>query len=156
MTPKIGITEKELNNSKQILAVVLADTVVLYTKLRKFHWNVAGNSFMELHKLFEANYTELELIIDNTAERINELGGKTIGTMTEFLALTNLKEHPDSYPNQTEMISELVTDYEQVIVIIRESVAKCSTGNDFGTVDFLTSLLETHEKSVWILRRYLS
>lgn len=156
MIPKIGITEKELSNSKQILAVVLADAVVLYTKLRKFHWNVSGNSFMELHKLFEANYTELELIIDNTAERISELGGKTIGTMTEFLAITNLKENPNYYPTQTEMISELVTDYEQIIVVIREAVAKCSTGTDYGTVDFLTSLLETHEKSAWILRRYLS
>ena len=156
MTPKIGISDKNLSQSKKLLSIVLADSVVLYTKIRKFHWNVSGNSFMELHKLFESNYTDLEKIIDDTAERINELSGKTIGTMKEFLELTNLKEHPNSYPSQTEMITELLSDYEQVIVIIRESVAQCSAGQDFGTVDFLTGLLEAHEKTAWILRRYLS
>ena len=154
--PKIGIPEKELNTSRELLTIVLADSVVLYTKIRKFHWNVSGNSFMELHKLFETNYTDLEQIIDDTAERINELGGKTIGTMKEFLEQTNLKENPNAYPNQNDMMSELLGDYEKVIVIIRESISKCSTGTDYGTVDFLTSLLEAHEKTAWILRRYLN
>ena len=156
MKPNIGITEKNLEKSIELLSVVLADSVVLYTKTRKFHWNVAGNSFMELHKLFENNYTELEEIIDNTAERINELGGKTIGTMKEFLELTNLEENPNKYPNQKDMITELLIDYEIVIVIIRQSVSKLGQSADFGTTDFLTGLLEQNEKSAWILRRYLS
>ena len=156
MKPKIGIPEKDLNNSHKILSIVLADSVVLYTKIRKFHWNVAGNSFMEIHKLFQGYYTDLETIIDDTAERINELGGKTIGTITEFLEVTNLKEHPNTYPSQPEMMTELLADYEKIVAMIRESVAQCSTGADFGTVDYLTSLLAAHEKSAWILRRYLS
>ena len=156
MQTKIGISEKDLKLSTQLLSTVLADAVVLYTKIRKFHWNVSGNSFVELHKLFETNYTDLEKIIDDTAERINELGGKTIGTMQEFLDLTNLKEHPNSYPTQTEMIAELLADYEKIVVIIRNSVVQCDKSDDFGTVDFLTSLLQAHEKSAWILSRYLN
>lgn len=156
MKPNIGITEKNLEKSIELLSVVLADSVVLYTKTRKFHWNVAGNSFMELHKLFENNYTELEEIIDNTAERINELGGKTIGTMKEFLELTNLEENPNKYPNQKDMITELLIDYEIVIVIIRQSISKLGQSADFGTIDFLTGLLEQNEKTAWILRRFLS
>ena len=156
MQTKIGISEKDLKLSTQLLSIVLADAVVLYTKIRKFHWNVSGNSFVELHKLFETNYTDLEKIIDDTAERINELGGKTIGTMQEFLDLTNLKEHPKTYPTQTEMIAELLADYEKIVIIIRNSVVQCDKSNDFGTVDFLTSLLQAHEKSAWILSRYLN
>ena len=156
MQTKIGISEKDLKLSTQLLSTVLADAVVLYTKIRKFHWNVSGNSFVELHKLFETNYTDLEKIIDDTAERINELGGKTIGTMQEFLDLTNLKEHPKTYPTQTEMIAELLADYEKIVVIIRNSVVQCDKSDDFGTVDFLTSLLQAHEKSAWILSRYLN
>lgn len=156
MTPKIGIPEKDLSKSIQLLSIVLADSVVLYTKVRKFHWNVFGNSFMELHKLFQTNYTELEQIIDDIAERINELGGKTIGTMKEFLDLTNLEENPNAYPTQKEMITELLSDYEQVVVVIRASITQCDTSADYGTVDFLTGLLEANEKTAWILRRYLS
>ena len=156
MKPNIGISDKNLKESIQSLSVVLADAVVLYTKTRKFHWNVSGNSFMELHKLFENNYTELEQIIDDTAERINELGAKTIGTMKEFLALTNLEENPNVYPNQKEMINELLSDYEKIIVVIRDFVTKLDSSNDFGTIDYLTSVLEQNEKTAWILRRYLS
>lgn len=156
MKPNIGISEKNLQESIQLLSVVLADAVVLYTKTRKFHWNVSGNSFMELHKLFENNYAELETIIDDTAERINELGGKTIGTMKEFLELTNLKENPKTYPNQKEMITELLSDYEKIITSIRKFVTNLDKSDDYGTVDFLTGLLEQNEKTAWILRRYLS
>ncbi|WNH09328.1 ferritin-like domain-containing protein [Thalassobellus suaedae] len=36
---------------------------------------------MELHKLFENQYNELEQDLDEIAERISKLGGKPIGTM---------------------------------------------------------------------------
>ena len=156
MKPNIGLSEKNLKQSIDSLSIVLADAVVLYTKVRKFHWNVSGNSFMELHKLFEANYTELEQTIDDTAERINELGGKTIGTMKEFLDLTNLKENPNSYPSQKEMITELLADYEAIIISQRKFITDLEENPDYGTIDFLTAILEKNEKTAWILRRYLS
>ena len=56
MKPHIGITDKKLDSSITLLSAVLADAVALYTKTRKFHWNVSGESFMEIHKLFENQY----------------------------------------------------------------------------------------------------
>jgi starvation-inducible DNA-binding protein len=47
--------------------------MTLYIKTRKFHWNVCGESFMEIHKLFENQYKQLEESIDEIAERINKL-----------------------------------------------------------------------------------
>ena len=157
MKPEIGIAKKDLNDSVSMLAVVLADEVTLYTKTRKFHWNVAGESFMELHKLFQAQYTELEETIDEVAERINKLGGKTIGTMKEFIALTRLKEAPDKYPDQKDMMKELLHDHDAIIGFLRKDVEVCTKkSNDVGTVDFLTGVLQQHETTAWILRRYLS
>lgn len=73
MKPSIGISDKNLKSVTSMLSVVLADSVMLYTKTRKFHWNVNGESFMELHKLFENQYKQLEEAIDEIAERINKL-----------------------------------------------------------------------------------
>ncbi len=53
MQPNIGLTPKNLKSVTTILSAVLADAFLLYTKTRKFHWNVSGNSFIELHELFE-------------------------------------------------------------------------------------------------------
>ena len=157
MKLSIGITEERLHNSVSLLSVILSDEMTLYIKTRKFHWNVCGESFMELHKLFEAQYAELEETIDLVAERIGKLGSKTIGTMKEFTALSRLKESPNVYPSQKEMLKELLDDHETIIVELRKDIDISAEKNkDAGTADVLTGLMEDHETTAWVLRRYLS
>src|SRR5688500_1654817 len=122
MHPNIGLSSKNLKDITRTLSLVLSDAFVLYTKTRKFHWNVSGNSFMELHELFENQYKILEKAIDEIAERINKLGAKTPGTMREFLDMASLKESQGKYPSQKEMIRELLKDHENVIVQLRKSI----------------------------------
>lgn len=156
MKPNIGLSVKNLSAVNNMLTAVLADAVVLYTKTRKFHWNVSGNSFMELHKLFEDHYKKLEEAIDEIAERINKLGSKTPGTMHEFLEYASLKEAPGKYPNQIDMLKELLKDHEAVIIQLRKNIDDCDEKySDKGTADFLTDLLREHETLAWTLRRYL-
>jgi starvation-inducible DNA-binding protein len=157
MKPKIGISEKNLNTNAALLSTILADEVTLYIKTRKYHWNVKGESFMELHKLFQDQYVELEEIVDLVAERINKLGHRTIGTMKEFLEITRLKESPDKYPDQSEMIKDLLEDHEAIISFTRNDIEFLNEkSKDFGSIDFITGILEQHESISWVLRRYLN
>ena len=155
MIPKIGISKEHLQSSNKLLSVVLSDEMTLYVKTRKFHWNVSGQSFMELHKLFESQYTELEQIIDLVAERIGKLGGKTIGTMNEFSELSRIKESPGKYPIQEKMISELLSDHELLISELRKDIDTADENKDVGSADLLTGILRQHETIAWVLRRYL-
>jgi starvation-inducible DNA-binding protein len=157
MIPKIGMSEIHLKRNIELLSIILSDEMTLYIKTRKFHWNVAGESFMELHKLFESQYSELEIIIDQVAERINKLGGQTIGTMNEFTLLSRIVEHPNKYPIQQAMVSELLSDHEMIISELRKDIDVCADEtHDVGTADLLTGILQQHESTAWILRRYLS
>ena len=157
MKLNIGITEKDLKSTNKLLGNILADEMVLYIKTRKAHWNVSGESFMELHKLFEGQYKQLEESIDEVAERIGKLGEKTVGTMEEFISLTSLKEHPGKYESSKEVIAELLNDHESVIVKLRKDIDESADkNNDAGTADFLTGLMEQHETISWVLRRYLN
>lgn len=156
MQPKIGISQKNLDAISTTLCNILADAFVLYTKTRKFHWNVSGESFMELHKLFESQYKKLENAIDEIAERINKLGTKTPGTMQEYLQVATIKESPGKYPAQKEMIKELLSNHEGVIVQLRKAIDDCDEKyKDKGTADFLTDLMKEHETIAWTLRRYI-
>lgn len=156
MNPKIGITEKHLHKSTSILSTLLADEMTLYIKTRKFHWNVKGESFMEHHVLFQNQYSQLETTIDLIAERINQLGSETIGTMAEFKEHTRLKEQAGVVPNQKDMLKQLLNDYETLASNLRIDLEKLSElGKDIVTIDFLTGILGNHEKTAWILRRYL-
>jgi starvation-inducible DNA-binding protein len=157
MIPKLGIAEINLKKNIELLSVLLSDEMTLYIKTRKFHWNVAGESFMELHKLFESQYTDLEIVIDEIAERVNKLGGKTIGTMNEFTLLSRIVEHPNKYPVQKAMISELLSDHEMIISELRKDIDICADEcHDAGSADLLTGILQQHETIAWILRRYLA
>jgi len=155
MEPKIGITKKDLNTSVDFLTVVLANEMLLYVKTRKFHWNVSGNSFMELHKLFEEHYTELEHTIDEIAERISKLGAKAIGTMQEFIDHATLKENSNTV-DQKDMINELLSDHEAILKQLREYIKEIEETNDYGTADFLTALLQSHETQAWTVRKYVN
>lgn len=157
MKPAIGITSKNLNKSTTLLTKLLADEMVLYIKTRKFHWNVTGESFMELHKLYEEQYKQLEITIDEIAERIGKLGEKTIGTMDEFIKNSTIKENPGDFPETKEAITELLHDHESLIVQLRKDVEEITDNSkDAGTADFMTGIMEEHETTAWILRRYIS
>ena len=156
MKLNIGISEKKLKASSDLLTSVLANEMALYIKTRKFHWNVAGESFMELHKLFENQYKQLEESIDEIAERIGKLGHKTIGTMQEFSKLSSLKEQPGKYASSKDLLIELLKDHETIIIMLRKNIDDCAEKiEDAGTADFFTGLMELHETIAWTLRRYL-
>lgn len=156
MKPSIGLSDKNRSGSVEILNSLLSDEYVLYTKTRNYHWNVVGSDFSELHKFFESQYEELDDIIDDVAERARALGGKSLGTLKEFMAHTQLKEAPGVYPNAKKMIASLLTDHEAVVRGLRKNLeVSADELGDMGTSDFLTGLMEKHEKTAWMLRAYL-
>jgi starvation-inducible DNA-binding protein len=155
MKLNIGIADKDRQAVAEILNTLLADEYVLYTKTRNFHWNVTGLQFNDLHKFFEAQYEELDDTVDEVAERARALGARALGTLEEFRQHTRLKETPGTVPAAKDMLSELLADHETIIRALRQDVEKADQSGDVGTNDFLTGLLEKHEKASWMLRSFL-
>ena len=152
----IGIEADNRAAVVDILNRVLADQQVLYVKTRKYHWNITGRLFYSLHKLLEEQYTALAAASDEVAERARSLGGLSIGTMQEFIECATLKEQPGDHPDAETMIANLVSDHEAVIRNLRKFVEVTDEKfNDLGTSDFLTAMMEAHEKMAWMLRALL-
>lgn len=70
MEINIGIGEQDRAAIAEGLSRLLADTYTLYLKTHNFHWNVTGPMFNTLHLMFEGQYTELAVAVDDIAERI--------------------------------------------------------------------------------------
>lgn len=155
MKTNIGITDKNLKASATILNNLLADEYVLYTKTRNYHWNVVGENFQELHKFFESQYDALDVSIDDIAERVRSLGHFSLGSLKDFLSVARLSEKGDA-TSAKKMLKSLLDDHETIIQILRKDIATTNDKlNDAGTADFLTGLLEQHEKMAWMIRAYL-
>lgn len=156
MKTNIGLPEEGREAVAKILNVLLSDEYVLYTKTRNYHWNVTGPQFNDLHKFFEAQYEVLDGIVDDVAERARSLGKRSYGTLAEFTKHARLKEHPAQALNAKEMIAALLEDHEAVIRTLRTELVVCDEKHgDIGTNDFLTGLMEKHEKMAWMLRSFL-
>jgi starvation-inducible DNA-binding protein len=156
MNPAIGITPDNLSKVAQILNGILSDEFLLYLKTRNAHWNIEGSDFYNKHKFFEAQYEQLDGIVDDVAERIRTLGHYAVASLKTYLELTHLTEQSREPNDSTGFIRELLIDHEVVIVHLRENINLIANDlKDVGTSDFLTSLLETHEKMAWMLRAHL-
>ncbi|MBE2280423.1 MAG: DNA starvation/stationary phase protection protein [Ignavibacteriaceae bacterium] len=149
-------TQETAKLTADLLTVVLADEVVLYTKARNYHWNVKGIHFFGLHSLFEKIYDELAEDIDNIAERILTLGYNAPGTMTEFLKLSSIKEHPGQYPEATVMVQNFLEDYESVTNKINRTAKKVQDEfADDVTAGMLFGLVEKYQKTAWMIKSVL-
>jgi starvation-inducible DNA-binding protein len=156
VNPNIGLTDEQRGGVVLVLNTLLADEYVLYTKTRNYHWNVVGPQFNDLHKFFEEQYNELNDIVDEVAERARSLGGKTLGTLGEFLKHTRLTEPQGEYPEARDMLANLLADHEATVRQLRVDLDTCAeTYHDMSTNDFLTGLMERHEKMAWMLRSFL-
>jgi starvation-inducible DNA-binding protein len=155
MNPNLGISDKDRAGVVKLLNALLADEYVLYTKTRNYHWNVVGPQFNDLHKFFAEQYEALDDFIDEVAERARTLGGHSVATLAEFQEAARLKEHPAQYPAADEMLENLLADHETLIRQLRaDADAAASKYQDMGTNDFLTGLMEKHEKMAWMLRAF--
>jgi starvation-inducible DNA-binding protein len=153
METNIGIKKEHLAEGAQILNKFLADEVVLYIKTRNAHWNVEGHDFHEKHLFFETQYEQLDEMMDEVAERVRALGHYASGTLKSFLELTHLSELSRGKNDGPGFVKELLQDHESIITRLRENISHFADKlNDPGTSDFITGLMEKHEKMAWMLR----
>jgi starvation-inducible DNA-binding protein len=157
MKINIGLDDSQRRGVIDILNRLLADEILLYVKTRNYHWNVEGPDFSETHKFFEAQYEQLDEIMDDVAERARALGGRAAGSMSQYLELSQLTEDKGNTTGEKTMIGNLLNDHEAIIRRVRENIDVVGDKlHDIGTQDFLTGVMEEHEKAAWMLRSYLA
>ena len=137
MKVDIGIPDEERGAIAEGLSRLLADSYTLYLKTHNYHWNVTGPQFSTLHTLFEQQYTELAIAVDDIAERIRALGHPAPGSYTAFAALSSVPEESGA-PKATDMIRRLVEGQETIVRTAREVFPLVDAAHDEPSADLLT------------------
>lgn len=156
MTTDLGISEENRKSVANILSKILADEFVLFTKTKNAHWNVEGIDFYDKHKFFEEQANQLDESVDRVGERIRTLGHYAPASLKSFLELTQLSESNQSKNSSKDFIEALLADHQCIIISLRQNINIFANDyEDLGTSDFITGLLQEHEKTAWILRAHL-
>ncbi len=147
----IGIKESDRVKIAEGLKRLLADSYTLYLQTHNFHWNVTGPQFRELHLMFEEQYTELAVAVDDIAERIRALDVPAPGTYKEFTSLGTIKE-VEGVPESTHMVKLLTEGHEKVIKSCRQVLKLAQDAGDESTASLASDRMRVHEKTAWMLR----
>ena len=115
---------------------------------------MTGPQFNTLHLMFEQQYGELALALDQIAQRIRALGFPAPASYAEYTQLSSLTEDQDR-PGANEMIARLAHTHETLTRTARSLLPNTQQGRDQATADLLTQRLQIHEKTAWTLRSML-
>lgn len=154
-TIDIGISQQDREAVADNLKKLLADSYTLYLQTHNFHWNVTGPMFPQLHAMFEVQYTELSIAVDDIAERIRSLGIAAPATYRAFAELSSIKE-VDGVPEASEMINLLTLGHEQVVRTSRVALGIAQGADDESSASLISDRMRVHEKTAWMLRALIA
>lgn len=148
-TNKIGIDKKIAAGMIEKLNLLLANTQIFYMNTRGLHWNIKGDKFFELHIKFEELYTDLNLKVDEIAERILTLEGTPIHSFSGYIKLSAIKELTN-VDSASKSIEAIIKSLSTLIKLEREILSIANKANDEGTSSLMSDYIRQQEKSIWM------
>ena len=152
----IALAKNARADSCRLLNEILADSMILYALYKKHHWLVAGPTFYQLHLLFDKHAEEQTELIDVLAERVQSLGGISVGDPRHAAELTTIDRPPNGAEDVPAMIHRLLDAHETIIEKVRAGIDKTEKSEDWGSNDLLMSdVLRRHELQVWFIASHV-
>src|SRR5262245_32372961 len=135
---------------------LLADTITLRDLYKKFHWQVAGPTFYQLHLLFDKHHSEQGELVDSIAERIQALGGVSLAMVADVAETTRIERPPRGREEVPVQLSRLIDAHQVIIRQVRILARRAAQLGDDGTNDLVVSeVLRTNELQIWFLSEHL-
>jgi starvation-inducible DNA-binding protein len=152
-TNRIGIEKKAADQMIEKLNILLAHAQLFYMNTKGLHWNIKGEKFFELHVKFEELYTDLNLKVDEIAERILTLEGVPLHSFTDYLKKSKIKEvtNVTEASKATEVVMESLS---ALVKIEREILTISDKANDEGTSALMSDYIRQQEKLIWMYSAY--
>ncbi len=152
----IALSAQARADSCRILNEILSDSMVLAALYKKSHWNAAGPTFYQVHLLFDKHYEEQVELVDALAERVQMLGGISVGDPRHAAELTTIPRPPDGSEEVPVTLGRLLDAHETIIEKVRAGIERTEKSGDSGTNDLLMGdCLRRHEMQVWFLSEHV-
>jgi len=145
-------------DKKTIVALrrLQADSIVLYMKIHNYHWHVKGLDFPQAHKALEGIYEDFAGMFDDLAERIVQLGGTPIVTLSDAIKTSKVKEESKTSFRSKEILKEVLKIYQQLHKDFSALAQIADKDNDRVTASYCDDKLGGLEKSIWMLNAQLA
>ena len=133
----------------------LADCIDLQTQCKQAHWNVKGQSFIGLHKLFDDVNEDVEGYVDLLAERVVQLGGVAKGTARNVAERSTLPDYPSGVTSGEAHVDALSSALATFGAGTRRAIQQADELQDDDTADILTEISRAVDKWLWFVEAHL-
>lgn len=153
---KNDIPEKSRKKLVVLMNERLADTIDLQTQCKQAHWNIKGEDFIALHKLFDEINEDVEEYIDLVAERVVQLGGLAEGTARMVAKRSSLKEYGAAQASASKAhikaLSDALSSYAKMT---RKAIDETDELEDKVSADMFTEITRGIDKWLWFVEAHL-
>lgn len=153
-TNHIGLNLGQSEDLAVKLNDLLANYQVYYMNTRGFHWNIKGDKFFELHIKFEELYTDLQLKIDEIAERVLTLGFTPMHNFNDYLKTSHIKPVKDE-SDGTNCVKAILDGFGTLLEKQRVILDLSAEAGDEGTNAMMSDYIREQEKLVWMYSSFL-
>ncbi|CAG5081776.1 Dps family protein [Parvicella tangerina] len=147
---QLGFGKLETAEIVKKLNKTLATYQVFYHKLQKFHWNVVGSDFFDIHDLTEDLYRNAIEEIDDIAERIRVFGQSPTSSMYSYLN-DSLIEEAEEEKSGEYMVYEIINDLQVLAETFLDAHEYCTKNGDIGTAHMISQMIKNLETYHWQL-----
>lgn len=151
---KIDIAKGKREKIVKILNERLADAIDLKSQAKQAHWNVKGANFIALHELFDQISADVEIHIDDIAERITTLGGTALGTVRVAAQTSSLGEYPLEITDGGVHVDALSTALADFGKRVRANIDETDELGDADTADLFTGISRAIDKHLWFVEAH--
>jgi starvation-inducible DNA-binding protein len=153
---KNSLSEQVRGQSIQLLQGRLAEAIDVMLQTKQAHWNVKGDNFFSLHKLFDEVNSHSREWVDLMAERIIQLGGVAEGTRQAIEGRSKLAAYPLDIFQSSEHVEALSSCLAAFGDGIRKAIQQSEEFNDPATSDIFTEISRDVDQYVWMIEAHQS
>ena len=151
---KIDIPENSRGALTAVLNARLADAIDLASQLKQAHWNVKGPNFIALHEMFDTIHAEIQVHVDDIAERITTLGGTALGTAGVAAENSALPAYPLDARSGSDHVDAVSTALATFGKAVRASIGEAAEIGDADTEDLFTGISRDIDKNLWFVEAH--
>lgn len=144
--------EEEFQTVAETLQRNLATTISLYLKFKKYHWDIRGRFFRDLHLAYDEFIAEIFPAIDEIAERLVALGGSPIAAPADIARFSVVDVPTETVRDARTQVADLVADLSRVGKGYRDDSQTVDDANDPATADMYNGYAATIDKIRWMLQ----
>ncbi|AXH12624.1 Dps family protein [Halarcobacter bivalviorum] len=138
------------------LKIMQASSLVMFTKLHNYHWNIKGMQFFPIHEMTEKMYEQFSTLYDDCAERVLQVGDKPLVLLSDIESNSFIKEDKKTDFDAKYVLENILKDFELFLKEFKKLSKLAAENEDSTTATFADDNIAHLEKNIWMIKASLA